>query len=66
MQCELCSHEVDENEVEVLEIYNDYYGEADRFWACPDCVEETEFFTRKISKYSRSRIIKSKKDQDTP
>ena len=40
MQCELCSHEVDENEIEVLEIYNDYYGEADRFWACPDCVQE--------------------------
>ena len=49
MQCELCSHEVDENEVEVLEIYNDYYDEVDSFWACPDCVDENAL----------------KKDQDT-
>lgn len=42
MQCELCSHEVDENKIQVLEIYNDYYGETDRFWACPDCVDESE------------------------
>ena len=47
MQCELCSHEVDENEVEVLEIYNDYYGEADRFWACPDCVDENALRPKK-------------------
>ena len=49
MQCELCFHEVDENEIEVLEIYNDYYGEAERFWACPDCVDKNAL----------------KKDQDT-
>lgn len=52
MQCELCSHEVDEDEIEVLEVYNDHYGEADRFWACPDCVSEHE--------------LKSEKDQDAP
>jgi len=52
MHCELCSHEVDENEIEVLEIYNNHYGETDRFWACPDCVNENE--------------SKLKKDQDTP
>lgn len=52
MQCELCSHEVDEDEIEVLEIYNDYYSETDRFWACPDCVSEHE--------------SKSEKNQDTP
>ena len=46
MQCELCSHEVDENEVEVLEIYNDYYGETERYWACPDCLEEIAFRNR--------------------
>ena len=52
MQCQLCSHEVEEDEIEVLEIYNDYYGEVDRFWACPDCVDENE--------------KKDKKAQDTP
>jgi len=52
MQCDLCSHEVDEDEIEVLEIPNDYYGLPDRFWACTDCVSEHE--------------LKSEKDKDTP
>tara|TARA_R110000851_G_C12996450_1_gene557871 strand:+ start:105 stop:272 length:168 start_codon:yes stop_codon:yes gene_type:complete len=52
MTCEICSHEVDENEIEVLELYNGWYNELERFWACPDCVNE--------------HALKSKKDQDTP
>ena len=52
--CELCSHEVDENEVEVLEIYNDYYGEADRFWACPDCVDENALRPKKKSETKKN------------
>lgn len=55
MQCELCSHEVDENEIEVLEIYNDYHGVWQRFWTCPDCVWLEEMNKKK-----------SEKDQDTP
>jgi len=52
MHCELCSHECDEPLLEVLEIYNDYWGEVNRFWACPDCVSEYE--------------KKERKDQDIP
>lgn len=40
MSCELCSQECEE--LEILEIYNDYYESCrvEKFWACPDCVRE--------------------------
>jgi len=52
MHCELCFHECDEPLLEVLEVYNDHWGEVNRFWVCPDCVSEYEKNERK--------------DQDTP
>jgi len=42
MHCELCLHECDDDEIEVVKIYNEYYDEVDMFWACPDCVSENE------------------------
>jgi hypothetical protein len=42
MHCELCLHECDDDEIEVVKIYNEYYDEVDMFWACADCVSENE------------------------
>jgi hypothetical protein len=42
MHCELCLHECDDDEIEVVKIYNEYYDEVDMFWACPDCISENE------------------------
>ncbi len=45
MTCELCSHEMDESEAEVITFHMtiiDQDGEdaevVDHYWACPDCV----------------------------
>ena len=59
MQCELCYHEMNESEAEVItltyetELRDGTKTEVtDHHWACPDCVDEN--------------ALKSKKDQDTP
>jgi hypothetical protein len=45
MQCELCSHEVDESNAEVITLtYETELQDGtktkvtDHYWACPDCV----------------------------
>ena len=50
--CELCSHEVEEEMIELL-VLEEAFGRGEvLFWACPDCVRENE--------------LESKKNQDTP
>ena len=35
--CEICRHEIESEDVEVLELWNEYHEEMESFWACPDC-----------------------------
>jgi len=62
MTCELCSHEMEESEAEVItlrfitELQDGTDAEVvDHYWACPDCVWLEEMNQKKINT-----------DQDTP
>ena len=47
MTCEICSHEVEEEMIELLVLTEQFGRGEGLFWACPDCVRENELASKK-------------------